>query len=183
MSPAGAAAPADVTAVPDRRHGPTINLAAVVEQNPLLAVSVAESALRVWPAYSGPPAAGAAAALTSCDRMQHASTTSYAAAVALPVLAKVIAARVAPPGYCASPQHVASSAAAATARAAACGPQAATAPAAAAGASSDTTSKLEQKMFCLLLAAVKYAQVCAARTERLGFLGVPEQCWAAITTA
>jgi hypothetical protein len=107
--------------------------------------------------------------------MQHASTTCYAAAVALPVMAEVIAARVATAGYYALPQHVAGSAAAATASAAAGGQQAATAPAAAAaaaaGASSDTSTKLEQKMFCLLVAAVKYSRVCAALTKSAGSVG------------
>jgi hypothetical protein len=108
-------------------------LAAIVEQNPLLAVSVMEAALHVLPSYSG--TAAAAAASSSSDRLQTGSHWCVEAAVALPIMAEATAAR------------------------------AAAATAASRANSSSDSSKLEQKMFCLLVAAVKYVQVTANLTR------------------
>ena len=127
-----------------------------MQQNPLLACSVLEAALHVAPDYK----LTLAADFSSSDGMLQASATCCAAASALPILAEVIAD--------AASQHADAPAAALEALLAevTAGPGAAAA-AAAPGPSSDS-SKLEQKFFCLLVAAVKYAMFCATLTPPAG---------------
>ena len=146
---AAAAAASICPAVSDQQPGPTVNLAAVVEHNPLLAVSVMEAALHVLPDYNG----RAFAAVTNRDRMENAGATCLDAVVALPILAEVIAARVEAAG-----EHTTSPTAGTTARG----------QRAVAGASSIDSTQLEQKMFCMLVAALKYVQYSAGLTRAAG---------------
>lgn len=149
---AAAAAVAVAESDPDpAHHGVTADLSSVVQQNPMLACSILEAALHVAPAYHGPPSA----VFNSNYKVNYASNTCFAAAVVMPILAEAAAARLA-----AAPQQATGSAAAATAASKAAGIQQAAAPAAA-GISSNC-SKLEQKLFCMLMAALKYVQCSAA---------------------
>jgi hypothetical protein len=130
----------------------TVNLEAVAQQNPLLACSVLEAALHVAPDYNGAP--GMAAGFSSSDAMQQARKTCCAAAYALPILAEVTAA--------VASQHAAAAAAMGAA-------PAKTAGQGAPGPGSDS-SVLQQKLFSLLVAAVKYARFGAALTPATGHL-------------
>lgn len=123
---------------------PTINLAAVVEHNPLLACTIVEAALHAVPAYNG-------------DRpICTAGDTCWTASIAVDFLAEATAARDAAIQVAGGRQ-------------------------AASQGSSSSSSRLEQQLFCLLVAALKYAQVstaltlaltCSARAAGLGSLQI-----------
>lgn len=159
---AAAAAVAVAESYPDpAHHGITADLSSVVQQNPMLACSILEAALHVAPAYHGPPSA----VFNSNYKVNYASNTCFAAAVVMPILAEAAAARLA-----AAPQQATGSAAAATAASQAAGIQQTAAPAAAAAAGiSSNCSKLEQKLFCMLMAALKYVQYSAALSTPAGY--------------
>jgi hypothetical protein len=72
----------------DSQLGSTVDLAVVLERNPLLACSVMEAVLHLSPDYKGQPSAVVGAACNNHDNMQHASTTCIQATTALPHLAK-----------------------------------------------------------------------------------------------
>lgn len=146
-------------ALPDGHRRPTLNWAAVVEQSPLLACSLAEAALHAATAYSGARSSNAAAA--AAGRLKHASSTCFAATVAVPILADavytVLAARAAAPTAAADTAieaaeggHTVADTAGGFERAAAAAQHA------------HGSNRLEQKLFCVLVAALKYAQVSAA---------------------
>jgi hypothetical protein len=76
---------------PPNQCSPTVDLAAIVEHKPLLAVSVMEAALRVAPDFKGPPSAAVNAAWNNHNRMVHASVTCFQATAALHCLAQATA--------------------------------------------------------------------------------------------
>jgi hypothetical protein len=126
----------------------------------MLACSVLEAALHVAPAYRGPPTAS----FSSRQQVDYASSTCFAVGAIMPILAEAAAAKVVP----APQQALGSVAAAVTAIEGPGGQQTA------AGVISSDSSKLEQRLFCLLVAAVKYVQYTAALSRPSGSPGVLE---------
>ena len=152
-----------------------------MKQNPLLACCVIEAALHASADYRGPPGVIVDAAGAAVGRLDHASTTCMAAAVAVPILADAIAAQTAAAGAAAAraavDQYEARRAAAAGAaadryeagRAAAkaaiqtAGSQLTAAAAAGPAAPhAHGSNRAEKKLYCTLVAALKYVQASAA---------------------
>jgi hypothetical protein len=163
--------PATVTAITtaeaavlDSRRRPTVNLAVVVEQDPLVACCLVKATLHASTAYSGHPGTDANAAAVA--RLQHASITCFAAILAVPVLTDAVlntlAARAASAQREAAPTAVGATTAAGALPAAAGQPAAAPVAAAPYAHGSSYCSRLEQKLFCVLVAALKYSQASIA---------------------
>ena len=153
-------------AVSDSRRRPTVNLPVVVEQNPLVACCLVEATLHASTAYSGPPGTDANAAAAAVARLQHASITCFAATLAVPVLTDAVlntlAARAASAQREAAPTAVGATTAAGALPAAAGQQAAAPVVAAPYAHGSSYCSRLEQKLFCVLVAALKYSQASIA---------------------
>ena len=151
------AGPSTCTAVLDSHRTPTIDLAAVMKQNPLLACSVLEAALHASADYSGPPGAAVNEAAAVAYRLTHASATCCAAAVAIPVLADATCDTIVVRSAAAAQHEASPAAAGATTPTDAEGGQ----QTAAAAAHAHGNSKLEQKLACVLVAALKFTQASA----------------------